>query len=273
MMIKKIEYKGYKVFYLEKYKNILKLGTNIIDNNIEIFKEFKVTKRNYVVGLEFENKKYILKSPRNEHRIPQRNFFTMFKDGESLSTLRNINTLIDEYGFDEFVRPLMAIVKRKNGMIVDSYLVMEYVKGESLEKKDVFIAVEFLKKLHISKHYHGDANTSNFMMKNGKLKTIDTQGKKYWFGEYRKCYEVFTFSEDLLVLMYKLNGVKLFTYPKNIWYHVAYFMKHWKKNKWVEKIKNGKRKKEKYLEKLKKRVEEFSSKRVIKEYEEIIEIK
>ena len=243
MMIKKIEYKDYKVFYFERYKNILKLGTNIIDNNIEIFKEFKVTKRNYVVGIEYENKKYILKSPRNEHRIPQRKFFTMFKDGESLSTLRNINILIDEYGFDEFVRPLMAIVKRKKGMIIDSYLVMKYVEGTPLEKKDIFTAVEFLKKLHRSKHYHGDANTSNFMMKDGKLRTIDTQGKKYWFGEYRKYYEVLTFSEDLLVLIYELNGVKLFNYPKNMWYYLAYFVKYGKKNKYIEKIKKWKKKK------------------------------
>jgi heptose II phosphotransferase len=242
-MIKRIEYKDYEIFYLEKYKNLLKLGKNIIDTDIKIFKNFKITKRNYVVGIEFENKKYILKSPRNEHRIPQRKFFTMFKDGESLSTLKNINILIDEYNFDEFVRPLMAIVKRKNRMIVDSYLVMEYVEGAPLEKKDIFTAVEFLKKLHKSKHYHGDANTSNFMMKDGKLKTIDTQGKKYWFGEYRKYYEVFTFSEDLLVLEYELNGIELFNYPKNIWYYLAYFVKYGKKNKYIEKIKKWKKNK------------------------------
>ena len=242
-MIKKVKYKEYKIFYLEKYKSLLKLGKNIIDENIKIFQEFKVTKRNYVIGIEYENKKYILKSPRNEHRIPQRKFFTIFKGGESFSTLKNINILIDEYGFDEFVRPLMAIVKRKNGMIVDSYLVMEYIEGVALEKKNVFEVVEFLKRLHKTKHYHGDANTSNFMIKDGKLKTIDTQGKKYWFGEYRKYYEVFTFSEDLLVLIYELDGIKLFNYPKNIWYYLAYFVKYGKKNKYIEKIKKWKKKK------------------------------
>ena len=61
---------------------------------INILEELKVTDRNYVAKIKYQNETLILKSPRNEHRIPQRKFFTLFKDGESLSTLKNINLLI-----------------------------------------------------------------------------------------------------------------------------------------------------------------------------------
>ena len=54
--------------------------------------------------IEVNNKKYVYKEPRNEFRIPQRQVTTLLKKGESLTTLVNINNLIN-MGFKEFVKP------------------------------------------------------------------------------------------------------------------------------------------------------------------------
>lgn len=235
-MIKNTRYRDYEMFYLDSKEDLIELGKNIIDNKIDIFQEFKVTQRNYVAGVLYNGEKYVLKSPRNEHRIPQRKLQTLFKEGEALTTLKNINELIDE-GFKEFVKPLMALVKRKNGMIVDSYLIMDYIEGRHLKRDEISQVVDFGKRLHLAKHYHGDFNTSNFMMTDKGLKTIDTQGKKLSFGTYHKHYEVMTFSRDLLILEYGFNGEKLFGYSKDVFYYIAYLIKGFKNMSFISRVK------------------------------------
>ncbi len=241
-MIKNIEYKGYDIFYIEEREGLVGLGKEVIDGNIDVFEEFKVTKRNYVAGIIFENKKYVLKSPRNEHRIPQRKLQTIFKKGEALTTLVNLTKLKDK-GFEEFVTPYMAIVKRKFGFIVESFLVMEYIEGEKIDKQEEILEiVDFGKRLHREKYYHGDFNTSNFIISDGKLKTFDTQGKKFRLGTYRKHYEVLTFSRDLLVLEYQQDGLKLFSYPKDMFYYFAIFIKGLKNTPFISAFKRYKKK-------------------------------
>ncbi|GLI55160.1 LPS biosynthesis protein [Propionigenium maris DSM 9537] len=240
-MIKSIQYKDYKIFYLDSREDLTGLGKEIIDGRVEIFQEFKVTKRNYVAGALYKGEKYVVKSPRNEHRIPQRKVQTLFKEGEALTTLKNVNELI-EMGFHEFVSPLMAIVKRSSGMIVDSFLVMEYVEGRRPERDEISLVVDFGKRLHEAKHYHGDFNTSNFLMTEDGLKTIDTQGKGFSFGSYRKHYEVMTFSKDLLILELGMDGEKLFNYPKDGYYYLAHWMRGFKNLSVVSEIKRIKKK-------------------------------
>jgi len=239
-MIKNIQYKDYKIFYLDSRADLIDFGKKIIDGKMEIFQEFKVTKRNYVAGAVYKDEKYVVKSPRNEHRIPQRKLQTFFKEGEALTTLKNVNNLIDN-GLEEFVRPLMAIVKRRKGMIVDSFLVMEYVEGRRPEREEISLIVDFGRRLHKIKHYHGDFNTSNFLMTSNGLKTIDTQGKNFSFGSYRKHYEVMTFSKDLLILEYGMDGEKLFDYSKDFYYYLAHWMKGFKNLSVVSKVKKIKK--------------------------------
>lgn len=240
-MIKNIQYKDYKIFYLDSRPDLVDFGREIVDGRVEIFQEFKVTKRNYVAGAIFKDEKYVVKSPRNEHRIPQRKVQTLFKEGEALTTLKNVNGLIEK-GFHEFVRPLMAIVKRSSGMIVDSFLVMEYVEGRRPEREEISLVVDFGRRLHKAKCYHGDFNTSNFLMTEDGLKTIDTQGKGFSFGSYRKHYEVMTFSKDLLILEYGMDGEKLFDYSKDLYYYLAHWMKGFKNLSVVSEIKRVKKK-------------------------------
>lgn len=240
-MIESIEYKGYALYYVRDSEEILGLGKNIIDDEIEIFQEFKVTQRNYVAGVEYRDRKYILKSPRNEYRIPQRKIQTLFKRGEVLTTLININELLEK-GFNEFSRPLLAGVKRKNGMICDSFLIMEFEEGRGIKIGDLGKIIEFGKKIHGIGRYHGDFNISNFLMTSKGLKVIDTQGKKYFFGTYRKHYEVLTFTKDLFILENHLDGIEMFNYPKDSFYYLAYFIKNFKQNSVIVKFRNIKKK-------------------------------
>ena len=230
-MLRQVEYKGFNIFYYEdKY---MKVGKKIIENDYKTIKILKDTKRNYVSAIEIDGNNYIVKEPRNEYIIPQRKLMSFFKKGEVLTTLININKLINTYKIKEYVRPLMAITKRRNGMIVYSLLLMERVVGT--EERNLEILVNLMEKIHKKGFYHGDFNPSNFLNSNGNIFILDTQGKKMFFGNYRAHYDMLTM---------KMDSYKEMEYPylKNIFYYFALLIKKIKKLPLVEKIKKYKKK-------------------------------
>lgn len=232
-MLKEIKRKKYKEFYVfsTNEKNF-KLGKKILDKKYIIKKELKNTKRNYVAVIEIDKKKYVLKEPRNEYRIPQRKFMSFFKKGEVLTTLENITNIYNN-GFYDFVLPVVAINKRKNGMIIYSALLMEYYDGD-IDIKYNNKLVEKVIKMHKYGVYHGDFNPGNFLIKNGEIKIIDTQCKKIRFGKYRSHYDMLTM---------KLDSYKEMIYPyrKDCWYYLALMIKKIKRLKFIEKIKSKKK--------------------------------
>ena len=229
--LKKEKYKEFEIFcYDNKYIEIAK---KILDKEYNIVKILKDTKRNYVSIIEVNGNNYVNKEPRNEYIIPQRKLMSFFKKGEALTTLININKLINKYKIKEYAKPLIAITKRKNGMITYSLLVMERVIGT--EEKNLEILVNLMKKIHKKGFYHGDFNPSNFLNSNGKLFILDTQGKEMFFGNYSAHYDMLTM---------KMDSYKEMEYPylKNIFYYFALLIKKIKKLPLVEKIKKYKKK-------------------------------
>ena len=231
-MIKEQDYKGFKIFYCDdKY---LEFGKKIIEKDFKTIKILKDSKRNYVSEIEIEGNNFIIKEPRNEYIIPQRKIMTLFKKGEAVSTLININRLIDEYRFKEYARPFLAIVRRKNKMINYSLFLMEKIDGKK-EEENLDILIELIKKIHKKGFYHGDFNPSNFLNSNGKIFILDTQGKKMFFGNYRAHYDMLTMKMDTYKEME-------YPYSKNIFYYLALTIKKIKKLYFIRKIKEFKKK-------------------------------
>lgn len=232
-MLRTLEYKGYNIYsYNEKH---IILAEKVVDKDYKIIKIIKDTKRNYVALIEIEKKKYIYKEPRNEYRIPQRKFMTLFKKGEVLSTLENIHKLIYEKNIKEYCEIYVAMNKRKYGMIRSSILLMEYFPGKAnysyLDKE-----VKLLENIHNIGYYHGDFNPGNFLVdKDGNIKIIDTQGKRMFFGRYRAHYDMLTMKMD------SYENMK-YPYKKDLWYWLALSMKKLKKLTVVEEIKKYKKK-------------------------------
>ena len=190
--IKKEVFKGYNIYFLEEEYKML--AEKIIKKEFKEIEKIKDTKRNYVSLIEIDGIKYIYKEPRNEYRIPQRQFMSLFKKGEALTTLVNINKLID-MGFEEFVKPLIAVNVRKRGMINFSFFVMEYVQGEE-DRKYLDDIVKKMEEIHKKGYYHGDFNPGNFLVSNGKIRILDTQGKKMGLTRYRAHYDMITMQYD-----------------------------------------------------------------------------
>ena len=225
------KYKEYSIFAYNKF--FVEIGKNIIDKEYKEVNILKNTKRNYVSEIQINNINYIFKEPRNEHIIPQRKFFTLFKKGEAVTTLININKAIIEDNLIEYAKPLLAIVKRKNRMICYSALIQEKISINDSRELDKM--VEVTKKIHSKGYYHGDCNPSNFMTSKDKVKILDTQAKKMSFGNYRAHYDMLTMKIDSYQEME-------YPYKKNIFYYFAIFIKKIKKLKFIEKIKEKKKK-------------------------------
>ena len=230
-MLVEEKYRGYSIFAYSKL--YIEIGKNIIDKEYKELNILKNTKRNYVSEIQIDNISYIFKEPRNEYIIPQRKFFTLFKKGEAVTTLININKAIIEDNLIEYAKPLLAIVKRKNGMICYSALIQEKININDSRELDKM--VEVTKKIHNKGYYHGDCNPSNFMTSKDEVKILDTQAKKMSFGNYRAHYDMLTM---------KMDSYKEMEYPylKNIFYYFALLIKKIKKLPLVEKIKKYKKK-------------------------------
>ncbi|MGL6098361.1 MAG: lipopolysaccharide core heptose(II) kinase RfaY [Fusobacteriaceae bacterium] len=230
-MLKQANYDGKSVYYYEeKYKIFSK---KILNEEYKIIKKLKDTKRNYVALIEIHGERYILKEPRNEYRIPQRKIMSLLKKGEAFTTLQNINRLYSE-GIKELILPRAVIIERKFGMITYSAILMDYFDGViDINYNDKF--VELVKKMHDYKTYHGDFNPGNFLVKNGEVKILDTQAKRMRFYNYRAHYDMITMKNDSYSSME-------YPYPKDICYYLALSMKKFKRLKFVEKIKENKKK-------------------------------
>lgn len=225
------KYKGYSIFVYNKF--FIEIGKNIIDKEYKEVNILKNSKRNYVSEIQINDINYIFKEPRNEHIIPQRKFFTLFKKGEAVSTLVNINKAIKIDNLVEYTEPLLAVVKRKNGMICYSALIQEKINIETDRNLDKMVEVTI--KIHNKGYYHGDCNPSNFITSKDIIKILDTQAKKMIFGNYRAHYDMLTMQMD------NYPDMK-YPYRKNIFYYFALFMKKFKRLKFIQKIKEKKKK-------------------------------
>lgn len=230
-MLMEEKYKEYSIFAYNKF--FIEIGKNIIDKEYKEVNILKNSKRNYVSEIQINNINYIFKEPRNEHIIPQRKFFTLFKKGEAVSTLVNINKAIKMDNLIEYTEPLLAVVKRKNGMICYSALIQEKINVETDRNLDKMVEVTI--KIHNKGYYHGDCNPSNFITSKDIIKILDTQAKKMIFGNYRAHYDMLTMQIDNYPEM-------KYPYRKNIFYYFALFMKKFKRLKFIQKIKEKKKK-------------------------------
>lgn len=228
------KYNGKSVYYFDEY--YYRIAIKLLNNEYKEIKKIKDTKRNLVSLIEIEGIKYIYKEPRNEFRIPQRQFMTFFKKGEALNTLININKMIEEYNIYDYVRPYLAIVKRSKNFINFSAILFEYIAdGEELFDKDLEILVKRMQTIHDLGYYHGDFNPTNFLInKNNEIKILDTQAKKMGITKYRAHYDMLTMQENYINMKYP--------YSKTPSYFLALSVKKFKRLKWVSWIKEKKKK-------------------------------
>ncbi|MEH1738766.1 lipopolysaccharide core heptose(II) kinase RfaY [Fusobacterium varium] len=209
--LKNINIKEYKLYYYEE--KYLEVGRKILNNEYKILDKYKDDERTFVALVEIENKKYVLKIPKNEYKKIGKKFLTLFKKGEALLSLINIRSARNK-GLIEVMDVYLAGVKRKRGMITDSFFLSEYIEGEiHLENDKVEKILELMKKMHKLGLYHGDCNPYNFLFTKEGIRIVDTKCRKMLFGNYKAHY-------DNLTLMKYFKKIK-YQEKKNFFYYLV----------------------------------------------------
>ena len=210
-------YKNRKLYVLdEKNFNLL---MKILDNDYKIYEEYKNDNRTYVAKIKIGENFYILKKFYPRKKIKQ--LMTFFKDSESFTTLRNVEYFRREKGIKELVSCLGSAEKRKNKIVLEEIMLMEFCVGNKIKVQEDFLkAIESLNNLYKNNRFHGDCNPNNFIIEKEtqEIKIIDTKLKKMWFGNYRMHF-------DILVLMKHIPEILKYPYKKNIFYYLAKFVR------------------------------------------------
>lgn len=195
------------IFYFDKkYREILE---KVLNSEYKTEQEYKNDNRTYVAKIKIDNNNYILKKIYTTKKIKK--MLSVFKKGEALSTLLNINRVVEK-GITELAKPLGAVVERKNGIIVNEMFLMEYYDGRRINgEKEYLRTLKILDKIYSLGRFHGDCNPANFYYVNGKIIILDTKLKKMLFGDYRKHYDILTLMKYIKIKYpYKKKYILLF---------------------------------------------------------------
>lgn len=199
-----------------KDKNMVTLFERVLTKDFKVMEEYKNDRRTYVAKISIDNKVYLLKKIFIYKKLKQ--LISKFKDGESLETLKNIETMKVQ-GIHNLVEVIGTLIERKDGIIKQETMLMEFCEGKKPScDKELYEVIEVLKGIYKNNRYHGDCNPGNFIKVNNNMMIIDTKLKKMWFGDYRKHY-------DLLTLGKYFQGEYIYPYKKNIFYYFAYMMR------------------------------------------------
>ena len=159
---------------------IQKHAISSIESLIEQFANLPITlkdnhrstvKRGTLFGLDV-----VVKRPKDKNRRTWARLWSLVLPGEAAATIENLHKLRNA-GI-ESVKPLLALERRVNGMVVDSWLCYQYRAGEPCDDECLDEIITLLQRMHKAGFRHDDPTSNNFLRADdGKLFTIDTKAK------------------------------------------------------------------------------------------------
>lgn len=215
----------------------------IEEKNIKILKTLKFDHRSSVKLIELDGKKYIYKIPIEKNTRKWQRFLSIFRGSESKREFESLEKILRN-GIDT-AKPYFACETKKYGMVIDSYIVMEYIDGREGSIDNIEIICDTLEKIHSKGYLHGDSQLSNFILSNGICYVIDAKFNKSIFGKIAQAYEYIyleTSCGKSIKKYYKRHGIysiiaRLVDYYLIFWGKVRAFIKSFiKKDKNIENL-------------------------------------
>ncbi|MTI20656.1 hypothetical protein E1176_06455 [Fulvivirga sp. RKSG066] len=189
-MIRKIDYKDWQLITTDKLsENQAKtLFDAIANKNYTTTEPLKVHHRSTVLRIAWQKQDLVLKIPTEKNTKPWIRFMTWFRMGEAHKNIAGMNKLWDK-GI-KTTAPLLAAEKRNLGMVVDSWLVYEYLDGTTcLDKEETYpLVVKKLTQMHAAKLLHGDPQIRNFIAYKDDIYVIDSNPKHVGWA-FSRAYE------------------------------------------------------------------------------------
>ncbi|MEX2335853.1 MAG: lipopolysaccharide core heptose(II) kinase RfaY [Fulvivirga sp.] len=188
MNVSKRHYKGedWRVLGLDKNSGFFII---VNEEKYTIKKVLKEHHRSMVYHVSINGREYILKIPVEKNNGWWIRFTTLFRSGEAFKNIQGMMKY-HELGLPT-TKPVMAAEKREYGMVIDSWLLYEYLDGEPcLEKEEYYpMVVATLKQIHAKGYLHGDPQIRNFLYKDDGIYVIDSNPKPAGLFNFAKAYE------------------------------------------------------------------------------------
>lgn len=201
------------IYYQEE--SMYLLFEKIQRKEFQLLKILKDSTRSYVALIQLEGKKYVYKEPREKNTRKWQRFLSFFRGSESKREGLRMQE-IEKY----FLCPKFCYAYEKQflGMIIDSYLVYEYIEAEELSQNEGNFALEYLHKIHQKGFLHGDSQISNFLREGEKIYLIDSKFQKNRYGAFGKAYEIYYLELSCPELLLEVDR-------ENLPYKIAKFWK------------------------------------------------
>ena len=149
------------------------LFEQVLNERLPVKKVLKDTYNSSVLLVEFNGRKLIVKYPTDRNRRLWIRFTTLFRKGEAMRAflafyqLRQLNL--------NAPLPILAAQKKRWAMVVDSFLIYEYVDGGVCQEQHLPALVRFIQTMHAANLVHGDAHTMNFIAVGEQIWTLDVK--------------------------------------------------------------------------------------------------
>jgi tRNA A-37 threonylcarbamoyl transferase component Bud32 len=176
-------YKDWRILSAIPDEEAKQLFNIIQKGDIVVFEWLKQHSRSDVMAFNFKEKKLVLKIPKEKNRRKWIRFTTLYRSGEAFKNLQSMD-LLEKLNIPT-TTPVMAAEEKVNGMVKDSWLVYEYLEGESCQDQSKFPdVVKLLEKIHRQGYLHGDAQIRNFINAKDRIAVIDANPSKPLFRAY-----------------------------------------------------------------------------------------
>ncbi len=151
-------------------------------------KVLKDANRSLVVLINYKNKPYLLKIPRDKNRRKWNRLTTLYRSSEARKSFFNLKKM-QQLGFHSN-SPLIFGEKKSFGMVVDSFIICSYIEGKNPGVNDYYQLMKEIDKMHDQGYLHGDFHTDNFLVTKEGISFLDTALKKNYMGCIARCFEM-----------------------------------------------------------------------------------
>ncbi|QSE97817.1 lipopolysaccharide core heptose(II) kinase RfaY [Fulvivirga lutea] len=148
------------------------------DSKFETCEVLKDNQRSEVKRIKVSDNDFVLKIPKEKNSRFWIRFLTLFRKGEAQKNLKSM-MILKNIGV-KTTNPILAAEKRSFGMVVDSWLLYQFVDGRScLNQPETYKKViDTLESIHQYGFIHGDPQIRNFIQKDSDIYVIDANPQK-----------------------------------------------------------------------------------------------
>lgn len=157
--------------------------------DFEVVEILKDTYRSQVKRISVMGRDLVLKIPNEKNTRLWIRLLTWFRIGEAYKNLKGMQLLQEKNILT--TTPVLAAEKRNSGMVVDSWLLYEFLEGKSCVEipSSHQKVVSALGNIHKAGLLHGDPQIRNFVIYKEEIYTIDSNPKRIGFKGFDVGYE------------------------------------------------------------------------------------